>query len=212
MLALLRFYYGRFLVKLTRKLHMFVVIYKKVGLKNLNFNLLVDTPSSIETKNISPDELYLGPDYLIDEFTLLNCPITKSPHFELIKTISCNGDIKQTDYFQRYVNGTLDWRDVQSPLTDIYKCFINKFNETQKSILEGTYTPVKVYLIDKRYYIYDGKHRAAFCAFKSHPTIKCEVIELPNAFGSIGRYMFNCIITKIQFSKHTSFYKSIYNV
>lgn len=211
MLKLLRYYIWRFLVKITKKLHIFMVINKRIGLKNLNLNLLIDTPSSGKFIVIAPQDLYLGPDYLVDKYTLLNCPIQKSPHYELMRTINENGNVRTTDYFQRYVNGCLDWRDVQNPKTDTKLRFITKFHETKDEIVNGTYTPIKVCLVNKKYYICDGKHRAAMCAL-FHQSVSCELLSTKQAIGQIGQYLFRCIITKPQFSNHMEFYNLINHV
>lgn len=202
---IIRFYFWRLLTIATKKLHIFVVVFKKVGLKNLNFNLLTDSPTSSRIILVDFNDLFLGPDYLVDEFTLLDCPLLSSPHYELIKAISEDRDIRTTDYYDRFLNGKLDWRYLQNPKINLENRFLAKYKETAALLREDAYEPVKVYQVDKKYYIYDGKHRAAMCALNKLP-VKCEEIDVSLAIGNIGGYMFSCIKSKPCFSKHNVFF------
>lgn len=205
MLELIRFYIWRILVKVTKRLRIFMIVDTNVGLKNLNFNLLIDIPSGGEIVYIDSNDLYLGPDYIVDKFTLLDCPLHKSPHYEFMKALSENGDIYQTDYFKRYINGKLDWRYVQNPKVDLEACFISKFYKAKESIIRSKYAPITVYSINKKYYILDGKHRAALCALYN-TRVKCRLVPADHLIGKIGQYMFQCIVSKPQFSLHKEFF------
>ena len=46
-------------------------------------------------------ELHLGPDFLADEFTLLECNITKSPHYVFVNAFLQGKKVEETEYVNR---------------------------------------------------------------------------------------------------------------
>lgn len=198
----IRFYIWRIITIVTKKLHISMLLKKKVGLKNLNYNLLVTQPQGYKLLTLNPELLYLGPDFLNDSYTLLDCPLLESPHFELVECLSNNNSVKQTGYYKRFVSGTLDWRYLHKP--HLLSYFETQFGVSKKSIMEETYRPVKIYCVNNRYYIYDGKHRAAMCALMNKQ-VRCELIDEKIAFSGVFSYMFNSIKDNKIFYKHQRF-------
>lgn len=201
-----RYYLWRFLIKLTRKFKISMLVDKKVGIKNLNYNLLVTPPTSNTIISINPTELFLGPDFLVDQYTLLNRPLLESPHYELVEALSDNKDVKQTEYYRRYAKGTLDWRYLSNPKMVAH--FYRKFVDSKNNVLNGTYEPIKIYKVGQVYYIYDGKHRAAMCALLKL-SAKCEVVDLDAALGGVFTYLLKYTISKPKFGVHKLFYQSL---
>lgn len=126
---------------------------------------------------IEPKELYLGFDALKDDYTLTNINITKSPHFSLVETLKNNPkDVEKCDYIIRSKKGKLDGRYEQVINSKTIDMHINKFKNDKHKIINGRYNPVLVYKLCDRYYIMDGKHRAAMCALFKVP-VKCRLID-----------------------------------
>ena len=75
------------------------------GLKNINMSMRIVLPETEgrEIKEIPFDKLFLGYDYLKDEFTLLDIPITESPHFDMMKKLYMGEDISDCDYIKRWI-------------------------------------------------------------------------------------------------------------
>ena len=63
-----------------------------------------------------------------------------------------------------------------------------------------------VYNLNEKYYIYDGKHRAAMCAY-NQMTVPCIVIDIEYMFSGIWDEMFKKILNKKDYKRHTEFYK-----
>lgn len=199
-----------FFVRVVEKVFMacnLIVFFKnKAGLKNIGANrLLQKMDYKVEdTKEIRPELLYLGPDFLKDKYTLLDCPVSTSPHFGLMKALNEKAVLRTTDYFRRFNKGTLDWRRSQV-MPRSYNKFHNKYVKSQKEINDNKYNPVLVYYQNGRYYIYDGKHRAALCALMNKPVL-CAVVS--NSFVNTGlwHYMFSIIEKRSDYSRHNQFH------
>ena len=69
---LLGHYCYRVVEKILRKGNIIITYFTSVGLKNINMGLVADLsePYIIEKKELYADDLYLGPDFLIDKYTL----------------------------------------------------------------------------------------------------------------------------------------------
>ena len=177
------------------------------GLKNINMSMRIVLPETEgrEIKEIPFDKLFLGYDYLKDEFTLLDIPITESPHFDMMKKLYMGEDISDCDYIKRWIKGTLDWRyGFIRPKN--YDFFVQRFNLSKENVERNEIKPVLVYNLNEKYYIYDGKHRAAMCAY-NQMTVPCIVIDIEYMFSGIWDEMFKKILNKKDYKRHTEFYK-----
>ncbi len=156
-----------------------IVYYNGSGIKAIN---PVYKQISYKSKTVfilKKEELFLDPDYLIDEYTLLGQPIHLSPHYKLMCSIRNGENILDTEYAKRFVSGRLDGRVpgyLGSEYVDLMK---NMYQKRYEEILSREYKPVCVYKHLGKYYIYDGKHRAAMCAMLDCP-IRCIEIENVN--------------------------------
>lgn len=177
------------------------------GLKNINMNTRVITPETEgkEIIEIIPDELFLGYDYLKDDFTLLDTPIKESPHFDMMKRLYNGENISDCDYINRWISGTLDWRHGFIRPKN-YDFFTQRFNISKENIEKNDINPVIVYKLGGKYYIYDGKHRAAMCAYNGL-SVPCIVVDTEHMFSGVWREMFKKILNRKDYKKHTEFYK-----
>ena len=163
----------------------------KQGIKEINPIYGIPHVKNPELVIIPPTDLYLDPDYLIDDCTLLDRAVTESPHFDLMKTILLEKDILSTEYANRFISGTLDGR-LPGYISKEYELLMHSyFNKRIDEIQKDVYTPVLIYKRRGKYYIKDGKHRAALCAVegKKVQCIQCEFIG--QADGNIRK---RCII------------------
>ena len=200
------FYLHRVEEEIMKYFHCIRFYHTRYGLKNVGASFLLGGEKSTDSKEeVLLENLYLGPDYLKDEYTLLGCPISESPHYEFIKTIQEGSNINDTDYIRRYLKGCLDWRrgNIMPRNKDYFK---NKFAHSLEQIKNNDYTPVVVYRQNGKYYVYDGKHRAAFCSLLGVP-VRC--VEVGNDFVNTGlwHYMFSLIERDTNYKKHYRFHE-----
>ena len=189
--------------KICRLLKRSVVYENKQGLKQINpINVALLTRG--ERILIPYSKLYLGVDFLNDKKTLIDVPIVESPHYYLMKTLEINGDYKQTEYVQRMLRGCLDERYeiVSYYLQKNY--FQKAYEKSKRGVEEDTNTPVTVYAYNDKYYIYDGKHRAAICALLKKG-VWCNVIDLHSAMSGFNRKLKQRIIKSKKYKKHHNF-------
>jgi len=185
----------------------------KVGIKCTNqlvssemFNYFV----SGETKSVHPENLYLTFDGLKDSYTLLARSVVNSPHFELMQILQDGGDVLHSDYLSRVVNGTLDFRSGQK-IGNNYTGFLrNKYNERINSIENDLYIPVKIFKVNEKYYIADGKHTAAVCALVgvSPRCIDVSTLVYDSFFWWIYRKMLK---HRANYLQHIEFFESLLN-
>ena len=173
-----RRYYFKVLKKLCEYLHASRIVETPVGIKIIS-GIKVQIPckkNSGEIKTLSSEELFLGPDLLKNKYTLLGCNIKESPHYSLMKDLLNNQDIENSAYIKRRELGTIDARigTRQKLPLNIYK---ERFAKRYQEIINQTYSPVLVYKVGKKYFIYDGKHRAALCTALNMP-IRCKDISV----------------------------------
>ena len=176
------------------------------GLKNINMSMHIVQPETEgkEVIYISPDELFLGFDYLKDDYTLLDTPIKESPHYDMMKKLYKGESISDCDYIKRWLSGTLDWRyGFIKP--DNFTFFVQRFNQSKKNIENDEIKPVIAYKLGEKYYIYDGKHRAAMCAY-NEMNIPCIIVDNNHMFSGLWQEMFKMILNKKDYKKHTDFY------
>lgn len=134
-------------------------------------------------------DLFLDFDALKDRYTLCDIPVTESPHFFLMKALQNGDNLQNTDYVKRREYGTLDYRMphyFSKHELDEYK---EKFNNSKTEIESSDYRPVVVYQLKNRYYIADGKHRAAMCALLGY-RVKCTLVN--EAYVSDSFHLWMC--------------------
>lgn len=186
-------------------MNFFYIFKTSVGIKQLNFSRLVNA-GKIIGKNIrlSPSVLYLGPDYLKDKYTLLGIPLLESPHYKFMNAIEKNESLEDTEYFMRYRDAMLDWRLWQSPKCNV-KLYNSRFKKSIEIINKEMYSPVIVYKVNDKYYIYDGKHRASMCALLGK-SVECVEVSSKVATMFVYNYFFSFVSEDKSYLKHSSFF------
>lgn len=201
-----------YLLRATKKIFgnkLFFVYRTSKGIKNFNLGFLsvLFNPNIYKELLIDSKDLYLGPDYLKDEYSLINLSINDSPHYKLMETLFNNEDVLETDYMFRKRNGTLDWRDI-TPISSSYINSIkNKFKQRLIDIETDCYDPIIVYEYKEKYYIFDGKHRAALCSYLKKP-IKSLVVSNDCIRSYTNRIFFEMMKDDNFYSKHNAFIKN----
>lgn len=152
---------------------------------------------------IDPNDLFLDVDYLKDDYSLLNIRIIESPHYHFIKAIREGSDLRNTDYYKRLIAGTLDSRFPQR-IKD-FSVFIEKCKQREREIINQTYEPVSIYQLGSRFYIRDGKHRAAFCAILNKPVL-CRLTKDSGLVSNASYCAFTMMKDDPGFARHMLFY------
>lgn len=150
---------------------------------------------------LQPNELFLDFDALKDKYTLCDVAVSESPHLGFLQCLNKGGNIKETEYIKRFEKGTIDIRVPYHVTSRDLWIFKNTFDSRKKEVESGQYEPVVVYLLGGKYYIADGKHRAAMCALLKQP-VKCVLIN--NSYLEDSFY--GWILKKMK--KHPSLYKT----
>ena len=208
-ISLCRYAIWKFFEIVFSKKNFYALINTRAGVKNINVDRLYSDSITSNNLNdiilIAPSELYLGTDFLKDKYSLIDSCITESPHYTFIKDLNEGRDIKKTEYYQRFVSGKLDERHCQWGRKVSY--FIDKNEKAKQSIEKGDYKPVAVYSWKGRYYIYDGKHRAAFCALMNK-NVRCMVISpiLDFSHSAINKEIYRIMAEDKHYTKHIEFY------
>lgn len=204
------FKYGlwRLLETICSKLNLYIFIKTRTGLKSVNINRLYSdniiefTPDNMIS--VDPNNLFLSTDYLKDDYTLLDCCILDSPHYSFIEAVNNGKDIRKTDYYKRFLTGKLDGRHCQRERNLSY--FYDKNIKAKESVESGNYKPVVVYLWKGHYYICDGKHRAALCAFMKR-NVNCILAPSISDFSrsAINKEIYRIMAGDKHFSKHINY-------
>lgn len=182
----------------------------KTGIKTLNAGAfrLGEGWDCGERVMLSASQLFLGPDMLNDNYTLLDKCITDSPFIEFMSLLNNGKDVSRCDYFIRTTKGCLDGRVPELPNINRMK---SRFKQQKVSITNDDYSPVKVYQIKGKYYIKDGKHRAALCALLQRPVV-CEDVSRTYQLSCISLYTYKYFVfRKPIYSKHKEFYNRFTN-
>lgn len=144
---------------------------------------------------IEPSQLFIGFDALKDQYTLVGVDLLHSPHYGLMEALESGKDPLATDYCKRYQNGTLDTRGPVPLTKTVQDHFAQTFLKRKQEILAGDYEPVQVYRVGEKYYLSDGKHRAALCALLGKP-IWCVEISPDYLNDSFRRWMYDAMCRK----------------
>ena len=160
----------------------------RVGYKTLNRLHVHRVLSAFERgteRGVDPASLRLGFDGLTDRYTLLGCPLSESPHMELITALERGTPLRDTEYAGRLEAGTLSHG---LPVAFDVKHVRGQFAAREREIATGLTQRVRTVVIDGSRYIADGKHRAAHSLRRGFP-VDC-VDCTPIIFESVFRYVY----------------------
>lgn len=185
------------------------IYFNRVGLKVINSKLKqIDIEHYINKRiDISPSQqLFLLPDFLYDEYTLVNNEIRKTPHYSFMSSLLRGEEILDSEYIQRSKKGTIDMRLCVNYKKEFYRTL---FEKRIDQINNNKIKPVLLTKINNFYYILDGKHRASllFLLNKTCPCIVLDNFDL--------KEYFKCFWKKIRVrhsgrhEKHLSFYNQL---
>lgn len=167
--------------------------------------------SDSEVFMMDPNELYLEFDALLNKYTLCDTSLTSSPHLDFLRAISSGGNIKKTDYVRRCEQGTLDMRNPRYIGKEMLLFFKEKFNKRKEEVKNNNYKPVTVYKVGERYYIADGKHRAAMCALLGI-NVKCAIVDTPYLEDSFYHWIYEKMKkTPDRYKKNIEFFERFYS-
>lgn len=172
--------------KLCSKLNLIMLYESKVGIK---YTAPMSIASPFQNLNkrtigIKPDKIFIGFDALKDQYTLLNKCIIDSPHLELVKLLCEKKEINQCEYIKRLKNGIID---IRIPMKYNKAELNQRFKKRLDTVANQNYEPIIVYKLEDKYYIVDGKHRAALCVLLGHEEINC--VEIPSSSIGADRFM-----------------------
>lgn len=183
----------------------------RYGIKCLNQLIssdLFEYRGSATVFNLSSEQLYIGSDGLNDQYTLLDTGILNSPHYDLVKCLNNNADLRRCSYIQRVRKGILDFR-MPHKISERYLTVLRqKYEEKQTEILNNTYDPIKIIKVFDKYYIADGKHTAAMCALLEMP-VRCRDCSML-AFDSFSWWVYDKMNkNKKRYKKHLFYFESM---
>lgn len=209
------YYYYRLMEKICEHFDAFRILETSVGYKLINVGLFRTNGESMLTSEavisddcveIDPSSLLLSIDYLKDSYTLLGCNIQDSPHYKLMGALDKGENIQKTEYMIRFGKGTLDAR-YPHHVKD-FSFFYDKYNTMKKKLEENAVDSIVVFKVGDDYYIKDGKHRAALCAYFKKP-IMCKVLDNQKMVGTIGKVVARMMIPDLSYSKHNNLYNKL---
>lgn len=179
------------------------------GVKVINRPAVIDSSFPQEIIQLQPSELHLGMDFLKDPYTLLNKPLSESPHFYMVNKCRDNCLDETDDYIIRRRNGYLDNLDSLSFSSLTCSNSYRKKEMALKNCEGNDHYPILFYVVDDVKYILDGKHRASMALLFSKPL---EGIKVPlSYFNPI--YLENLIremkYSAYEYEKNHAFIKKI---
>ena len=193
--------------KICKLFNKTIVYESKTGLKEINPLFPTKQREIINLCTVSPDELFLGIDFLKDEYSLIDTPIKESPHFELMASLYNGEDGLNTNYTKRMLKGALDERyEILAFYLDkeyFKNCFSKKYGDIKNNLNER----VTIYKKNGKCYIHDGKHRAALCSFLDIP-VQCEVVDFYEVCKEFNNNKLKIVQKKEKYKKHDFFLKA----
>lgn len=181
-----------------------------VGIKCFNPIIKNERYSVLGQKEVSPENLFLDIDFLKDKYTLCDTSILDSPHYGLMIALERNEDIRHTDYWQRTIKGTIDSRQKTVPSKKEYNQFYSTYQQKKNEVSSGDYAPIKVYCVNNKYYIADGKHRAALCAMMGK-LVKCNIISSDCMLDSYYMWNYRKMKDEKGYSINNRFFEELLN-
>jgi hypothetical protein len=194
-----------------RKFGISLLYENKYGVKCFNQLINSDLFDFFKSQNVfelSCDQLYIAFDGLKDQYTLLNTCILDSPHFDLVKCLKDNEELKYCSYIEKTKKGIIDFRPAQR-ITKGFLINLNKrFAQKKTAILNNNYASVKVVKVFDKYFIADGKHTAATCALLglSVKCVDCTQLIFDSFFWWIYKKM---LLNKKEYKIHIKYFNSI---
>ncbi len=193
--------------KICKLFNKTIVYESKTGLKEINPLFPTKQREIINLCTVSPDELFLGIDFLKDEYSLINTPIKESPHFELMASLYNGEDGLNTNYTKRMLKGALDERyEILAFYLD-KEYFKNCFNKKYNDIKNNSGENIIVYKKNGKCYIHDGKHRAALCSLLGIDA-QCEVVDFSEVCKEFNSKKLEILEKKEKYKKHDSFFEN----
>lgn len=161
-----------------------IFLFQQSGLKSFGFSY--DPPGSCRVARAGvflPAEALLCPvDGLMDPFTLLGTPVVQSPTYAFLQALEHGAPFFDTEYIRRYAAGTLDQRWPRNVRYLHPPEFWRIYALRRRQVLAGTYAPVRVFCVAGRYYVLNGKHRAALCALLGQ-AVRCDVLDTGDVYA-----------------------------
>lgn len=172
---MIRYQLYRILNKAAKVCNISLIYETSKGVKSLN--QLMQSSDCKKGKKVICDakDLYLGFDALKDVYSLAGVNIMDSPHFDFMRALDGGDDLLKTEYCERFKTGTLDSRSGVFVSKKMLQMFCRKYGMRRQEIEKECYKPVQIYQVADKYYIADGKHRAALCAYMGQPIVCIEV-------------------------------------
>lgn len=203
--------YNRFIQSFYKKHGNYKIYSSKYGIKFLgNSKFLLQNNIQnflIDRKNLSTNDLFLGIDFLKDKYTLINTCINDSPHYYLMEALLNNINILKTDYVNRMAKGCLDERrelpEYLNKKNYFLKCFYKKKIQIEKNNIE----PIKIYIVKNKFYIYDGKHRAAMHALLNKK-VECDIYDRSILYNLLQERFEKMLIEEKKFLNNINFLKT----
>ena len=178
-----------------------VVYQSKTGYKELNPFYLPQTTEHCKKIYLSARELYLGIDFLKDDYSLIDVPISESPHYGLMKCLQDNGEWESTEYVLRMLKGALDER-YEILATYLNKSYFSVCYQKRKAEIErNDNSSVSVYQLNGRYYLHDGKHRAALCMLMGID-VPCNVLPFEMVLRDFNAKKIQKVMKSKKYTKH----------
>lgn len=200
----------KFLEKVCGALDLSVLYEDRSGVKSFNqiYRNDIFKPSMFGKEfMLNAEQLFLGIDGLKDSFSHLFTPVVESPHFSLMKILDQGEDTSESTYYTLQANGRLDMRRGNKKTISAVT-----FESKKKLVKENRYEPVIVYYHLDRFFIADGKHRAALCASMGQQ-VRCisnDHIKYDSYFSWIARKMASSNFELYQ--KHLAFFQSYLHI
>lgn len=140
------------------------VRHTRVGIKGVNQIIssdLFEFHRRSDPVSCSPQELLMGFDGLHDRYSMVGVPLAESAHVALMTALRAGTLDRDNDYLQRAATGTLDLRFPQRVNPGFVEALRGHFEDCRHAIAAGGTPEVKVFRFGGKYFIADGKHRAA---------------------------------------------------
>lgn len=194
--------------KVCRLLKKTVIYESKTGYKELNPKYPTEEIEKLEELCLEAHDLYLGIDFLKDEYSLIDCPISESPHYRLMKVLRDGEDWKSTEYVSRMLKGALDERYeiLAFYLNEFY--FPNCYHKRAAEIEANEASLVSVYQTNGRYYLHDGKHRAALCALMGMKVF-CKVLPCEAVLRDFNHKKVEKVLKSRKYTKHRMLFSAM---
>ena len=185
------------------------IYFNNVGLKVFNApikRIEIEKYTSFNLNLPAKQEVFLLPDFLYDENTLLKKEISESPHYQLMTSLLNKEELSKNSYVQRAKQGTIDMRPATNFKTTFYK---ELFSKRMMEIEQNQIKPILLMKLHNSYFILDGKHRVALLKLldKSYPAICLEDFDIKEYYQKYWERIKHQKSNK--FKNHLAFYEEL---